>query len=239
MTTPNIEINEQAAAKKPSSVKDVIALLAEHYPNCFSAQGPAKPLKIGIFQDLAATVSEESVFSKTQLRQALRVYTSSWRYLESIKVDAARVDLTGAEVEKIDQQQADHAAETLAESKAKAAELRKERARVALAEKKAAGVNTATDKKPVNKRASGRSNEQASKSKVNQTRSAKVKVTEPKPQALTPLADDGFTVGGKVQVRLGQTPMFATIIEVARNDITVQLNSGMVIKTSRDSLFQS
>jgi ProP effector len=239
MTTPNSELNEQAVTKKPSSVKDVIALLAEHYPNCFSVQGPAKPLKIGIFQDLAATVTEDSLFSKTQLRQALRVYTSSWRYLESIKVDAARVDVTGAEVEKIDQQQADHAAETLTESKAKAAELRKERARAAHAEKKAAGVSPSVAKKPVNKKPSGRSNDQAAKSKVNQTRPAKVKSNEPKQQALTPLADVGFAVGSKVQVRLGQAPMHATIIEVARNEVTVQLNSGMVIKTSRDSLFQS
>ncbi|MCH8538719.1 MAG: RNA chaperone ProQ [Alkalimonas sp.] len=238
MTTPNIEQNEQATTKKPSSVKEVIALLAEHYPNCFSVQGPAKPLKIGIFQDLAATVTEDSVFSKTQLRQALRVYTAGWRYLESIKLDAARVDLNGDEVEKIDQQQAEHAAATLAESKAKAAELRKERARAAQAERKAAAGGQATDKKPVNKRGASRSNEQAAKTKVNQTRSTKVKVTEPK-QALTPLADDGFTVGSKVQVRLGQAPMFATIIEVARNEVTVQLNSGMVVKTSRDSLFQS
>lgn len=238
MTTPNIEQNEQVTPKKPSSVKEVIALLAEHYPNCFSVQGPAKPLKIGIFQDLAATVTEDSVLSKTQLRQALRVYTSGWRYLESIKLDAARVDLNGEAVETIDQQQAEHAATTLAESKAKAAELRKERARAAQAEKKAAAAGKATDKKPVNKRGASRSNGHVANAKVNQTRSNKVKVTETK-QPLTPLADDGYTVGSKVQVRLGQSPMAATIVEVSRNEVTVQLNSGMVVKTSRDSLFQS
>lgn len=238
MTTPNTEVNEQTEAKKPSTVKEVIALLAEHYPNCFSVQGPAKPLKIGVFQDLAATVTDESVFSKTQLRQALRVYTSSWRYLESIKVDTARVDLNGEDVEKIDQQQADHAAETLIESKTKVAEQRKERARAAHAEKKTAASST-QDKKPVNKRPASRSNEQAAKAKVNQTRPATVKVTVPSTPNLAPLAVDGFTVGAKVQVRLGQAPMLATIIEVARNEVTVQLNSGMVIKTSRDSLFQS
>ncbi len=32
--------------------------------------------------------------SKTQLRSALRLYTSSWRYLYGVKPGATRVDLT-------------------------------------------------------------------------------------------------------------------------------------------------
>lgn len=235
--------SEALAASKPTSVKEVIAYLATEYPDCFSIAGAAKPLKIGIFQDLAAALTEQSPISKTQLRQALRVYTSSWRYLQSIQPDVVRVDLTGTEVEKIDQQQADHAAQTLAESKAKAAELRKQRAKATQTAKAAKEVHkdgqkatNTPNKKVMNKKPSGRSNPQVLKSKVNQKPTAAVKNKEQTP--LTPVSDTGLKVGSSVLVRLGQAPMSATVVEVARNEVTVQLQSGMVIKTSRDSLFQ-
>lgn len=35
---------------KLNSSKEVIAFLAERFPHCFSAEGEARPLKIGIFQ---------------------------------------------------------------------------------------------------------------------------------------------------------------------------------------------
>ena len=41
---------------KLNSSKEVIAFLAERFPQCFSAEGEARPLKIGIFQDLSEWV---------------------------------------------------------------------------------------------------------------------------------------------------------------------------------------
>lgn len=41
---------------KLNSSKEVIAFLAERFPHCFSAEGEARPLKIGIFQDLVDRV---------------------------------------------------------------------------------------------------------------------------------------------------------------------------------------
>ena len=41
------------SSQKFSNSKEVIAFLAETFPNCFTLEGEAKPLKIGIFQDLA------------------------------------------------------------------------------------------------------------------------------------------------------------------------------------------
>lgn len=69
---------------KLNSSKEVIAFLAERFPHCFSAEGEARPLKIGIFQDLVERVGGEMNLSKTQLRSALRLYTSSWRYLYAL-----------------------------------------------------------------------------------------------------------------------------------------------------------
>lgn len=80
---------------KLNSSKEVIAFLAERFPRCFSAEGEARPLKIGIFQDLVERVGGEMNLSKTQLRSALRLYTSSWRYLYGVKPGATRVDLDG------------------------------------------------------------------------------------------------------------------------------------------------
>lgn len=42
---------------KLNSSKEVIAFLAERFPHCFSAEGEARPLKIGIFQDLVDRVA--------------------------------------------------------------------------------------------------------------------------------------------------------------------------------------
>lgn len=53
---------------KLNSSKEVIAFLAERFPHCFSAEGEARPLKIGIFQDLVERVGGEMNLSKTQLR---------------------------------------------------------------------------------------------------------------------------------------------------------------------------
>lgn len=58
---------------KLNSSKEVIAFLAERFPHCFSAEGEARPLKIGIFQDLVERVGGEMNLSKTQLRSALRL----------------------------------------------------------------------------------------------------------------------------------------------------------------------
>ncbi len=61
---------------KLNSSKEVIAFLAERFPHCFSAEGEARPLKIGIFQDLVDRVAGEMNLSKTQLRSA---YVSTLR----------------------------------------------------------------------------------------------------------------------------------------------------------------
>ena len=99
--------------------KEIIAYLVEQFPNCFTLEGEAKPLKIGIFQDILSRLSESEVLSKTKLRVALRAYTMSWRYLYSIKAGANRVVL--------DEEQEQYAQQQLKESKQKAKERAKEK----------------------------------------------------------------------------------------------------------------
>ncbi len=232
------------AQVKPHNVKEVVALLAEQFPLCFSLTGPAKPLKVGIFQDLAEKLQENPLISKTMLRQALRVYTSSWRYLEAVKEGVFRVDLAGVDGAVIDASQAEHAAATLAESKAKAQEARKARQQAERAKAKAAAAaggetaNPADAPKPAYKKP-----EHKPSNKVAKAATLKSKpVAEPlkaAPVELKAVEDGQLVVGGKVLVKFGTSPIAATVVELAKQDVVVQLASGMIVKTQRGSLFQA
>ena len=226
MTTPT----EQHG--KASNVKDVLAYLVQQFPACFSASGEAKPLKIGIFQDLAQRLQDDSVVSKTQLRQALRVYTSSWRYLEATKEGTARIDLDGNAGELIDSAQAEHASKTLEESKAKAAEKRKLR----IAEAKAKQPKVATDK-PAYKKTPNKTSVAGSKNAKVKHKPVEQPVAAAPTLALQPAPVAQVVVGARLLLKLGQNPMPATVLEVSKDDVTVQLGSGMVIKTRQDSLY--
>lgn len=229
-------LQTETEASKPVTVKDVLSYLVAQFPLCFSTD-QIKPLKVGIFQDLAERMTPDSAISKTQLRQALRVYTSSWRYLEATKEGVVRVDLDGQASEAIDVQQAEHAAAQLAESKQKAAEKRKARIQEQRAKQQAEKPTVAADKKRPNKTAFKNSKPQKATPKAAPAPAKKE--TTPAAVSLTTLAPSALTVGSKVLVKLGQTPMPATILEANLPDVTVQLGSGMVIKTRQDSLYQA
>ena len=132
---------------KLNSSKEVIAFLAERFPQCFSAEGEARPLKVGIFQDLVARVEGEMNLSKTQLRSALRLYTSSWRYLYGIKPGATRVDLDGNPCGELDEQHVEHARKQLEEAKAR---VQAQRAEQQAKKREAAAANTRKKRLVVN-----------------------------------------------------------------------------------------
>ena len=166
---------------KLNSSKEVIAFLAERFPHCFSAEGEARPLKIGIFQDLVDRVAGEMNLSKTQLRSALRLYTSSWRYLYGVKPGATRVDLDGNPCGELDEQHV----------RRKEGAERKPRAQ-----------------KPVEK--------------------APKTVKAPREEQHTPVSDiSALTVGQALKVKAGQNAMDATVLEITKDGVRVQLNSGM------------
>ncbi|GHE90778.1 RNA chaperone ProQ [Thalassotalea profundi] len=213
---------------KRTSTKEIIAYLVEKFPGCFSLEGPVKPLKVGIFQELAEQLAEDETVSKTRLRQALRHYTSSWRYLKSIKLGAYRVDITGAEVAEIDQEQADYASKTLKESQEKFGnKINKDKAAKKPYKGNSKGENSA-----------GKVSNKPSKddSKFKTVKSKKQSPVKPAIK-LKPIEDSALTVGGKVKVQLGNSPLDAIITEVMGKDVSVQLNSGMVVKTQAKNIF--
>ncbi|MCU7554174.1 RNA chaperone ProQ [Alteromonas sp. ASW11-19] len=210
--------------EKFKSSKEVIAFLAQTFPNCFSVEGEAQPLKIGIFQDLASRLEEDERVSKTMLRSTLRHYTNSWRYLHSIKEGAHRVDLDGNPGDVIEKEHADHARQQLEESKAKAAEKRKARQQAS--------------PKAQNKRPPGRQNGDSpqAKPKSDGDRGTKPKINRPNKTPPAKLTDEDLKQGTAVTVKLGKAPMPAVITEIAKDGIHVQLDSGMVVKVTPEAL---
>ena len=67
-----------------------IAQLAKLYPNCF--RQPRQPLKIGIHNDIVARHPE---LRPSLIASALKTYTRSLGYLETLTAGAARIDLEG------------------------------------------------------------------------------------------------------------------------------------------------
>lgn len=215
---------------KLNSSKEVIAFLAERFPHCFSAEGEARPLKIGIFQDLVARVEGEMNLSKTQLRSALRLYTSSWRYLHGIKPGAARVDLDGNPCGELDEQHVQHARQQLEEAKARVQAQRAEqqaKRREAAAGQEQEGAPRRERKPRPQPRRKPEGGER--KPRDAAAKSSAGKESRPaREEKLTPVSDVSvLTVGQSLKVKAGNSAMDATVLEITKDGVRVQLTSGM------------
>ena len=197
--------------QKLTNNKEIIAYLAEKFPLCFSLEGEAKPLKIGLFQDLSEALKDDERVSKTQLRHALRQYTSNWRYLHGCKVGAVRVDLQGNPAGELEQEHADHGAQQLAEAKALVAQKR-------AAEKAAKAV---TEKKRPARRAPKQGEKTVRKPKL----------------VLTSVNMAELQEGQKVKVKVGDRAQNAKVLEFSNEAARVELDNGLVVNVTADRLF--
>lgn len=204
--TDAVAVNEQDGQKLTNN-KDILNYLAEKFPLCFILEGEAKPLKIGLFQDLADALADDPRVSKTQLRHVLRQYTSNWRYLYGCREGAERVDLYGNPAGVLDAEQAAFAATQLAEAKAKVAEKRKAEA----AEKRA---QQRRQRKP---------------QPTNKPRRPQAKFNA---VDLTKLA-----IGAQVKVKAGGQAKAATVLEIQKDAARVELTNGVVMTVTADRLF--
>ncbi|MGO2369280.1 MAG: RNA chaperone ProQ [Serratia sp. (in: enterobacteria)] len=222
---------------KLNSSKEVIAFLAERFPLCFSAEGEARPLKIGIFQDLVERVQGEENLSKTQLRSALRLYTSSWRYLYGVKVGAQRVDLDGNPCGELEQQHVDHARQQLEEAKAR---VQAQRAEQNAKKREAAGESADAEprrprpagKKPAVRREGGAAQENRKPRPQTRPQPARQPrpVKEESQQRHVPVTDiSKLQIGQEIKVRAGKSAMDATVLEIAKDGVRVQLSSGLAM----------
>ena len=215
---------------KLNSSKEVIAFLAERFPLCFTAEGEARPLKIGIFAGLVERVQGEENLSKTQLRSALRLYTSSWRYLYGVKVGAERVDLDGNSCGVLEEQHVEHARKQLEEAKARVQAQRAEQQ----AKRREAG-ETAEPRRPrpaAKKPAPRRENAPAAVAgqenrKPRTPRPPREEKREPRHVPVTDISK--LQIGQEIKVRAGQSAMDATVLEIAKDGVRVQLSSGLAM----------
>lgn len=224
---------------KLNSSKEVIAFLAERFPLCFSAEGEARPLKIGLFQDLVARVEGELSLSKTQLRSALRLYTSSWRYLHGIKPGAIRVDLDGNPCGELDEQHVEHARVQLEEAKAR---VQAKRAEQQAKKREAASATGVTEEAPRRKRkpqpaaarrqdgAEGKARSEKPVNKPVNKPVEKPAEKTPREERRTPVTDISvLQVGQTLKVKAGNSAMDATVLEITKDGVRVQLTSGMAM----------
>ncbi|WP_343711027.1 RNA chaperone ProQ [Kosakonia radicincitans] len=212
---------------KLNSSKEVIAFLAERFPHCFSAEGEARPLKIGIFQDLVERVEGEMNLSKTQLRSALRLYTSSWRYLYGIKAGAARVDLDGNACGVLDEQHVEHARKQLEEAKAR---VQAQRAEQQAKKREAAAAADQEDapRRERKARPAPRRKEGAERKPRADKPVAKTPRVQQQEERHTPVSDlSVLSVGQNLKVKAGNNAMDATVLEITKDGVRVQLSSGM------------
>ncbi|CUS49019.1 MAG: ProP effector [Idiomarinaceae bacterium HL-53] len=217
MTNKETENSQDETSTKLPNSKAVIAYLADKFPLCFTLKGDVKPLKIGIFDDLAARLADDDKVSKTRIRVALRQYTNSWRYLRSVKEGVDRVGLDGETAGKVEADHEQHAVETLTASKAKVDEKRKATAPKPASKKKA----TSLQRKVVKKQSA------AAKPKPHKAvETEQVRDTQQ------------LSIGQKVQVKFGQSLIFATVSTIDKNEAQVQLDSGMTLKVATSDLFE-
>ncbi|MBS0056466.1 RNA chaperone ProQ [Yersinia sp. Marseille-Q3913] len=223
---------------KLNSSKEVIAFLAERFPLCFTAEGEARPLKIGIFQDLVERVQGEENLSKTQLRSALRLYTSSWRYLYGVKVGAERVDLDGNPCGVLEEQHVEHARKQLEEAKARVQaqraeqQAKKREAAIAAGETPEPRRPRPAGKKPAPRREAGaavenRKPRQSPRPPQARPPRPQAEENQPRPVPVTDISK--LQIGQEIKVRAGKSAMEATVLEIAKDGVRVQLSSGLAM----------
>ncbi|HEX4502738.1 MAG TPA: RNA chaperone ProQ [Scandinavium sp.] len=214
---------------KLNSSKEVIAFLAERFPQCFSAEGEARPLKIGIFQDLVTRVEGEMNLSKTQLRSALRLYTSSWRYLYGIKAGATRVDLDGNPCGELDEQHVSHARQQLEEAKARVQAQRAEQQAKKREAAIAAGEPVDAPRRERKPRPAAPRKDSGDRKPRPAAKPAAAKAPSPeREERHTPVSNiSELSVGQSLKVKAGNNAMDATVLEITKDGVRVQLTSGM------------
>jgi ProP effector len=209
---------------KLKDINEVLNYLYAEFPDCFKQKEGIKPLKVGIFKDIADRIEGDERISKTQVRQALRKYTSNWRYLEAVSKHEFRIGLDGSDAEKVEQEHIDHAKNALEQSKAK------------LAKKRKSAPRNSSEKKPFQKKSASVGKSTAGDTKINAT-----KVNKSKPVRrngkIEPLPAANIKTNQEVKVKLGQALVKGTITEVNKDEIHVVLVTGMQVKTKSDSLF--
>ena len=196
--------------QRRESIHKAIAALCEKFPKAFVASGPAKPLKIGIINDIKERINEFDDISLSKLRSAVRIYTFSLNYLKSIKEGAKRVDLDGNEVSEVTKEHADYSLEQIKAVTAKLKEQGKLKPKFNKTDKK-----PFKNKKPVNVHTKRSFVKQNVKSADSNTVPAKL---------------EDLVKGANVLVSSNNRFVKGTVTEEAKqNTVMITLDSGLTV----------
>ncbi len=218
--------NEQTenTVQKQRTVKEMLAILKEHFPKVFVSEKPYSPLKVGIYKDIKEYFktcdSIEGEISLKEIRGAISVYCRNWHYFESCTSGAARLDLNGEECGVVTAEEAAYALETLTKSK----EAVKERMKAVKKEQKFTKDGESKKAKP-----------RAVKNFKN------IKSTK-KPVKVVPKVEsvniETLKAGDSVKALVGSKYQNATLVELNKDLAIVELFGGMRISLNTDKLFK-
>ncbi|MFC0180297.1 RNA chaperone ProQ [Thorsellia kenyensis] len=223
-------------AKKIETNKEIINTLIEKFPLCFGKDDSVKPLKLGIFQDVVENEEIAALYSKTNIRAALRYYTMSWRYLEAVSKGGARIDLAGESVGIVDEQQQQHAETQLAEAKARV------KSRQAVKKANEQKTQPKTKRNPNKLATKNNKSNQHNSAKENKIKAQNSGVDEKAGNSplqkinKKPLEQESLQVGKKVNVLIGQSYSQAEILEINKDNVRVSLLSGLTLNVKIDNL---
>jgi ProP effector len=160
--------------------------------------------------------------SKTQLRAALRLYTSSWRYLYGVKPGAVRVDLDGNPCGELEEQHVAHARQQLEEAKA-----RVQAQRAAQQAKKREAAAAGQPEEGVRRERKPRPQQARRKEGAEQRKPRLLRPKRRVKSVIPCIRCFRLTVGQALKVKAGNNAMDATVLEITKDGVRVQLTSGM------------
>lgn len=125
--------NQSQLGTRAEHVREALAILYEHFPKAFVREntGDARPLKIGILDDLKKEVPNLPGMTMSKLRSAVRLYCTRLRYLFNVREGAQRIDLHGNEVEAVTAEHAKYAKERFEQINEERKKKQEQRAEVA------------------------------------------------------------------------------------------------------------
>ncbi|MBQ1782439.1 MAG: RNA chaperone ProQ [Gammaproteobacteria bacterium] len=254
--TPVAEVAQQPSL----SPEALLALLCEQFPKCFIARGECRPLKIGILDSLAARTAGQPGVSKTRLREVLRRYTNTTRYLQGVAAASKRVDLDGEDAGDVAEDHVSHAQQQLAERRERHKAEAKARARAAGGEQGegerprrgrpqaagdsgAAGEQRRGPRPPQRERrpqADGDSRRSRAELPRREAQSAAAPVVRDSVSEMAadnqPLTAAQLVVNQRVKVQTGARPVYGTVVAMQGDNVQVGLDNGLSVWVKSEAL---
>ena len=112
---PKVNIPQETALERQQKC---LNFLCETFPKCFSKKEP-KPLKTNIFHEIIDRLGDSLPYSKSILRQTLKIYCHTFKYLNNTLEFNFRTGLDGEKADNITQAHREYVKEQLMKSKKK------------------------------------------------------------------------------------------------------------------------